>query len=133
MGWQTNNAAPPSNLNIGALWRGLLVALGLTVVLILVLAMVLQYTSFKESSLPGAGVLVVVLSNLVGGFFAGQKAGSRGLWHGLGVGLTFALTAILVTLGFFADSFTWGGSFVKSLWSAGGGILGGILGVGFSR
>lgn len=133
MMWQTNNAAPPSTFNLGALVRGLLVALSSTIVLILALAMVLQYTSLRESSLPTAGVLVVLFSNLAGGFFAGQKAGNRGLWHGLGVGLAFALTAILVTLGFFSDSFTWGGSLMKSLLSAAGGVVGGILGVGFSR
>lgn len=133
MMWQTNNAAPPSSFDMSALFRGLLVALSATVVLILALTMLIQFSSLKESSLPTAGVLVLVLSNLIGGFSAGRKAGNRGLWHGLGVGLAFAFTTLLVTLGFFSDSFTWAGSFMKSLISTSCGILGGILGVGYSR
>jgi putative membrane protein (TIGR04086 family) len=131
--WQVDKVAPPTNFDITALFRGLLVALSSTVVLILALAMLLQYTSVKESILPAAGVLVIVLSNLVGGFTAGRRAGNRGIWHGLGVGLAFACTTLIITLGFFSNSFTWAGYMMKSFMSAACGIMGGILGVGYSR
>lgn len=105
----------------------------LTVGLVLVLAALVQYTSLRESSLPAGGATIVLLSTLAGGFYAAQKAGSRGLVHGFGVGLCFALMALIITLTFYTDSFTWLGFLKKSLLSSAGGSLGGVLGVGYTR
>ncbi|HEX3030772.1 MAG TPA: TIGR04086 family membrane protein [Bacillota bacterium] len=133
MAWQQNNPAPPQPMGMGFVLKGGLVALGFTLLLTFLLAMLVQYTSLRETNLSLGGILIVVGSTMAGGWFASSRAGNRGLWNGLAVGVLFAAFTLLVTMIFFADSFTWLGLLKKTLWSALGGVLGGIAGVGAVR
>lgn len=133
MAWQQDNQAPTQPMGVAFVFKGGLVALGFTLILTLILAFLVQFTSMRETNLPVGGIVIVVLSTMAGGWFAAKEAGNRGLWHGLGVGIIFAVFALLISLIFFSDSFSWLGLLKKTLWSGAGGILGGILGVGSAR
>lgn len=133
MAWEQNNQAPPQPMGITSLLKGGMVALGFTLFLTLMLALLVQFTSLREANLPVGGTVIVVISTMAGGWFAAKEAGTRGLWHGLGVGVLFALFALIISLSFFSDSFSWLGLLKKTVWSGLGGILGGILGVGSAR
>lgn len=117
-------------IKLKAILAGTGVSIGLTLLLIAITAGSLHFTSFKESSLGVVTPLVLFLGTIGGGFFAGYKSKNKGLYHGLGVGVTTSLLALLIALLFFSGNLSWVGFGKNLLISSLGGVIGGIFGVG---
>lgn len=119
-----------SGIKFKAVLAGAGVSIGLTLLLIAITAGLLHFTNFKESSLGVVTPLILFLGTIGGGFFAGFKSNSKGLYHGLGVGVTTSLLALLIALLFFSGNLSWVGFGKNLVISSLGGIIGGIFGVG---
>ncbi|BAF59585.1 MAG: TIGR04086 family membrane protein [Pelotomaculum sp.] len=116
-------------LSISLVLKGTLLTLAISLLLGMAAGFVYHFTSFPEHTMPWLSAAIVAASAFSGSFYAGREAGSRGLYHGLAVGLLFFafvwLASILLMPGQSAP-----GIFYKLLLAASAGALGGIAGVG---
>lgn len=101
----------------------------LTVILSLIAALALHFTSLSESFMPGLALGILIFSVFIGGWCAAGKAGSRGLLNGLKVALLFICLSLIITAVFLPGSFDWWGCLIKTASTLAAGALGGILGV----
>lgn len=111
---------------------GTVLAVIVAALLIVLGGTTLYFSPATEKWIPAVGLLIFFLSIFSGSFFAAKKAGTKGLFHGLGVGMMFFLICIL--LGVFMDAdilgLAFGKKFVITLLA---GSLGGIWGVGSKK
>lgn len=124
-----DNLSPTGMLNWRAVGRGLLVAVIGVAVLSLLTSFLFYFSSLSEALLPWASAFVIFLGVALGAAAASRKAGSKGLWHGLAVGIAFFGLTILAAGLFFTEPFTILGISGKLLLIITAGILGGIFGV----
>ena len=98
----------------------------------LLLSLLLRYNGLKETTLPTLALLVHGISALAGGFTAGRRAGQKGWYSGLLLGVVYAL--IVLVIGFLAADAPLS---LESLYmlaaAAGAGTIGGMFGVGTRR
>ncbi len=124
-------ASPSQALNFPALGKGLLVTLILSVVLIIVCGLIFHFSSTSENLLPWVTAFILFFSVLAGSTMAARQAGTKGLVHGIGVGILFFLAiwflVVLLPGSFAVISMTY-----KLLIAVTGGALGGVLGVAVS-
>lgn len=122
--------------NTGGLWpticgfgRGLLLAVAFTLVAFLVCACILAYTAVSQGAIPVIATATQALGALIAGFCTARRKGSSGLLLGLlaGVGYMLILWVIAILAG---DGFSIGAhSLSMLLFSALGGVVGGVVGV----
>lgn len=118
--------------NFFSVGRDVLIAFGISFVLLFALAMLLTYSDIPESFIAGAVLAITVISNIFGGFLTARGADNKGWLHGSIGGLVymiilyilrFSLTGMynpinlvgMLATGFFAGAF------------------GGILGINISK
>lgn len=119
------------NFNSGAVLRGTLTSLALTFALSLAGGLVYFFTSLSEQTMPFLSAGIILLSATSGAFVASRRAGGKGLYHGLAVGLaTFVLLMVAALFLTPADASVQGILEKLSL-SVLGGLLGGFAGVTF--
>ncbi|MET3290366.1 TIGR04086 family membrane protein [Brevibacillus fluminis] len=75
---------------------GLIFTFALVLTGSLLTAVLLSFTSLRESSLPYFTYVINVLGLLVGGFITGRKCGGRGWYYGGITGLFYFLFVILI-------------------------------------
>lgn len=75
---------------------GLLYTLGLVLAGALLAALLLHFTSMRESSLPYFTYVINAIGLLVGGFATGRRAGEKGWYYGGMTGLAYFLFVLLV-------------------------------------
>ncbi len=86
------------------LLKGIVFSLIITVILIIVLALILTYTSLSEGIIPIVNSIIMILSIALGSIYVSVKINRLGWLNGALTGLLYIL--ILVILGnMFVDSF----------------------------
>ncbi|MEW6541594.1 MAG: TIGR04086 family membrane protein [Bacillota bacterium] len=118
-------------LNWISMGRGLLIALATAIVLSLVSTVVLYFSNFSEKFMPWIAALIVFTGVFFGAALASARAGNKGLYHGLGVGLGFFLLMWGLGMLLFPGPMTVIGLLEKLLLAGSAGALGGIVGVSF--
>jgi len=91
------NAVP--KLNLKSLFKALLAALITSIILIAVLSALLVFTSLPESTTNAAIILVIILSNIIGGLALSKKMRANGMIAGATSGIFY--TAALYLIGAF--------------------------------
>ncbi len=112
----------------GGLLRGLVLAYGLTVVLLMVLALILLKLQ-PDMSTTETGILVVyVLSCFGGGWYCGRKAGQKKFLWGMLTGvLYFAVLCAVSGMSEHAFQAGLSQSLIAFVMCAAGGMIGGML------
>ena len=115
--------------NIKYMFKALVLAYILTLVLVLIISFLLTYTSLKESNIPLLNTIIMVISISFGGVYIAVKIEENGWLNGGILGILYFL--ILVFLNYlFVKPFTFDiFSISKFLISLITGIIGGILGI----
>ncbi|MBU4532100.1 MAG: TIGR04086 family membrane protein [Eubacteriales bacterium] len=126
-----SEASPSQPLNFPAMGKGLVATLVLTVGLIAVSGLIFHFSSASENLLPWVTALILFFSVLAGSGLAAMQAGTKGLVHGIGVGILFFL-AIWFLVVLLPGSFAVVGLAYKLLIAVAAGALGGVLGVALS-
>jgi len=116
-----------------AIFRGLLWALIISVILSIVVTLLLYFTPLSETLLPAFASLIFFLSILLGSTISARIAGNRGLFHGLGVGVVFLFLTAIFGIIIATDPFSWVLFAKKIAYTIIGGALGGIIGIGLSN
>jgi len=116
-------------LNWRAVGQGLVMAVLGVIALSLFAAVLFYFTNLSEALLPWATAFALFFGVGYGAAAASRRAGGKGLWHGLAVGLGFFLITVLVSALFLSEPLTLLGLGAKLLITAAGGVLGGIFGV----
>ena len=110
-------------------FKGVLIAVLVTVVVFLISAVLLSYTSLPEESIPVISTSVKLIGALVAGFVPAKKSGNRGIITGAISGLLYILIIWLI-----ASITSSGAVFGVSFFTTAAlcvvsGALGGIFGV----
>ena len=110
------------------LLAGLMVAAIWLTASVLLLSLLLHFSSMKEQSLPQLSLIVHSLCALAGGFVAGKHSGHKGWYHGSVLGVFYGLLVLIA--GFLAldSSFNLNSLTLFALTLAAGG-LGGMVGI----
>jgi putative membrane protein (TIGR04086 family) len=112
--------------------KGLGKALGASVILGLITALIIYFSGLQETLLNPLGKLILIVSVFWGGCYVSRSHGTKGMIRGMSMGLVFFIIMLIATLSF-APSQIDIQSFLYTLMLclvAGG--LGGILGIGLS-
>ena len=122
------NPASPS-LDFIGIFRGAAMAVAISFAGSLILGTVYHFSDIMESTLPLGISIILLMAVFGGGFSAAKRAGNRGLFHGLGVGVViFILIWILMAL-FLPAGVTFIPLVQKLLICLLGGALGGVIGI----
>ena len=113
-----------------AVMKSTFLALAVSTVLIVVLGLILYFSDIPESSLPWISAGILFLSVTSGGLCAGRLSGTKGLLHGLAVGVFFFFIIWLTSAFILPSQILLLSSIHKLLLALTSGALGGILGVG---
>lgn len=127
-----NNKSSYIGFNINAALRGTMLALMISIAGATILGIVFYFLGPSEKYLPLSAQIVLFLSVFSGGIFAAQKAGNRGIYHGLLVSILFFIFSWLLATLFFPGHAVFLNAMQKLIMVSIAGGLGGILGVGFS-
>lgn len=123
-----NNPTRPA-LDFAGIIRGSAIAVGVALAGSIILGIIYHFTGIKESTLPIASSLILLIGVFSGGFTASRRSGNKGLFHGLGVGILIFIL-IWIIMGLFLPA---GVAFLplvqKFLICIVGGSLGGIAGI----
>lgn len=115
--------------NIIRIIKGSVTAIILTLLLLLIFAIILTYTSLKESVINPVIIVISVVSILIGSSISTLKISKNGLLNGALVGIIYILTIYLLSSitssGFGINLY----SIIMMILSIIAGMIGGILGV----
>ena len=117
-------------------WRGflkaMLIALGFTLLVFFLCALLLTYTHLPERAIPFIVTVTAVISVVIAGAVAAGTAGRRGYLNGAFMGAAYAFLLYLVSLLVSGDFYF--GTYILILLAIGlfGGAFGGILGINLS-
>ena len=109
--------------------KGLLVALGFTLLVFFLVALLLTYTRLSENAIPFITTVTMAVSVVLAGCFSARQKKTRGLLNGGLTGVCYALLLYLISL-LISGSF-YLSPYILVLLAIGifGGAFGGILGV----
>lgn len=128
MAIKSPNPSRPA-LDLAGILRGTALAAGIALAGSIFLGVIYHFTGFRESTLPVASSVILLIGVFFGGFTASRRSGNKGLFHGLGVGIVIFIL-IWIMMGLFLPA---GVSFIplvqKLLICLVGGSLGGIAGI----
>ena len=115
--------------NIIRIIKGSVTAIILTLLLLLIFAIILTYTSLKESIINPVIIVISVISILIGSSISTLKISKNGLLNGGLVGIIYILTIYLLSSitssGFSINLY----SIIMMILSIIAGMIGGIIGV----
>jgi len=117
----------PKNWQFGLVMRGVLMAAFFAIVLSAGLGLLLSFTSIPETNL--GSNLIYITSVFAAALMNANRAGTKGLYYGLGIGLGFAIFALAVVAVFRATPPAWLEIGEKTILSLVSGGVGGIVGV----
>ncbi|MDD2497919.1 MAG: TIGR04086 family membrane protein [Desulfitobacteriaceae bacterium] len=113
-------------VSMGSVIRGLVISYVLIIILSLILSLIFYLSPLSELWMKPFGVVTAALALFCGGYGAGRSAGTKGLYHGLFVGILFILLMAVTSL---ASGISWSSFIVKSAYSLLAAAIGGISGV----
>ncbi len=109
--------------------KGLAISIGVTLIMILVLSMILSFSSVSENVIMPAVIFISSFSILVGGFLVAKKMANKGIVYGSILGFIYMLilylTSSILNLNFSLNF----NSIIMIVLGVVGGAIGGILGV----
>lgn len=111
------------------LGKGLILCLILTVIALILLALILKFTSLSESKLPMFNNLIVIICVAIGAVYASGKTKENGWLMGALIGLIYYLFILILNLVFIKDANFSLLTIPKLLMSMFSGIIGGIIGI----
>ena len=115
--------------NIKNIFKGIMISIIVTCILLLVLSAILTYTSVDENIIKPAIIIITGISILIGSSICNLKIKKRGILNGTIVGGTY-LILIYVLSSILNSNFALNmGAVTIMLIGMGLGIIGGILGV----
>ena len=109
--------------------RGLLFALLFTVVVFLVSAILLSYTSLPEDAIPVISTATKLIGACVSGFVPARRSGNRGIITGAVSGLLYILIIVITAALTTQEQFFGMNVLITALLCVLSGALGGIFGV----
>lgn len=105
------------------------IAILLTIIMILVLSIVLSFSTIKESVIMPTVIFISAFSILISSFFAAKRIDSRGIIYGSIIGLVYMLILYIIS-SILSFNFSLNGNAVVMVsFGVIGGAIGGILGV----
>ena len=116
----------------GAVIRGLIWALLITILLGIFVSLLLQYTALPENLLNSFSTFIFFISMFLGATIGARSAGYKGLLHGLSVSLIYLVFIVAIGLIWSPESFSAGLLLKRIAYSLVSGVLGGIIGIGLS-
>lgn len=128
-----NDFPSVEGIQTGAIVRGIIWTLILTIFLGLILSLLLHFTPLSESLLAGFSTFIFFFSMLGGASIGAWAAGSKGLLHGLIIAITYWLFTLIIGLMWSPDVFTFWLIAKRLGFSLISGALGGIIGIGLSN
>ena len=118
-----------SNKFIKKIFKGVLISLVVSFVLLAILAIVLTYTSVSENTIVPVIIVVTGISILVGTILESRKIVKNGIWLGGIIGLVYVLILYIISSLLNADFSINTQSFILILVAIFSGMIGGIIGV----
>lgn len=82
--------------SVGGFLKGIIWALGLTLVLLTVSSLIITYTPVSESVIPVLSMLCAVVSVAIGGMVSAKTASSKGYLKGALCGITYILVLYII-------------------------------------
>lgn len=112
--------------------KAVLMALGFTLVIFFLFALLLTYTNLSEGSIPFIATITVVLSVMLAGIVSAKTGKSRGYLNGALTGVLYVLLLYLVSMLIFGGMYF--NTYIPVLLAIGvfGGAVGGIIGINTS-
>lgn len=117
----------PKSFHLSLVFKGILIAAGIALLLSLILGLLLTFTPLQESSI--AYNLIVGVSVFVAAVITAYRAGMKGLFYGIGIGIGFIMLLLLLFTVLSPDSPSWLSLGEKSIIILAVGGIGGIIGV----
>lgn len=121
----------PKSFQFSLVFKGILIATGIALLLSFLFSLLLTFTSLPESNL--ALNIIFGVSVFLGAGLTSYRAGAKGLYYGLATGIGFILFLLLISAILASGPPTWILIGEKAIVSIIGGGLGGILGVVVKR
>ncbi len=118
-----------SNKFIKKIFKGVLISLVVSFVLLAIFAIVLTYTSVSENTIVPVIIVVTGISILVGTILESRKIVKNGIWLGGIIGLIYVLILYIISSLLNADFSINIQSFILILVAIFSGMIGGIIGV----
>ena len=118
-----------SNKFIKKIFKGVLISLVVSFVLLAIFAIVLTYTSVSENTIVPVIIVVTGISILVGTILESRKIVKNGIWLGGIIGLIYVLILYIISSLLNADFSINTQSFILILVAIFSGMIGGIIGV----
>lgn len=115
--------------NLITILKGTMISIILTLILLLVFATILTYTTVEENTIPAVIIVITAISLLIGSTVVGRKARKNGLLNGAIIGITYLLLIYIIS-SILGGNFNLGlKSIIMIILGISFGILGGIIGV----
>lgn len=124
--------SPAGSLNLPAIGKGVVVTLVLAVLTCLLAGAIFYFSSASERFLPWVAAGILLFSVLTGSILTATQAGSKGLLHGMGVGLIAFILLWVIAMVALPGPLAIVGILQKFVILVAGGALGGMLGVALS-
>ena len=118
-----------SNKFIKKIFKGVLISLVVSFVLLAIFAIILTYTSVSENTIVPVIIVVTGISILVGTILESRKIVKNGIWLGGIIGLVYVLILYIISSLLNADFSINTQSFILILVAIFSGMIGGIIGV----
>ena len=109
--------------------KGICVSMIMTLIMILVLSIILSFSSLKENVIMPTVIFIASFSILWGGFLVAKRIGQKGIAYGSVLGLLYMFILYLISSFMNFDFSLSVNSVVMITFGIVGGAIGGILGV----
>lgn len=116
-------------MNILNIFKGVLIAIALTLIFLLIYAIVLTYTNVSEDTIAPVIIVITALSIIIGSSIANMKISKNGILNGSAIGIIYLIIIYLISSLIKNQFELTGASFIMIVTSIICGILGGIIGV----
>ncbi|MEL1135267.1 TIGR04086 family membrane protein [Desulfitobacterium sp. THU1] len=117
----------PKSFKFNLILKGILIASGIALLLSLILGLLLTFTPLRESSL--AYNIIVGVSVFLAAALTAYRAGTKGLYYGIGIGIAFIILLIILFTILSPDTLSWLELGEKTIICLATGGIGGIIGV----
>jgi len=128
----THSSPSGDTFKVGAVIKGLIWALVITIFLGIVISLLLQYTALSEGLLNSFSTFIFFISMFIGATIGARCAGCKGLLHGLSISLVYLILIVAIGLIWSPETFSAGLLLKRAAYSLASGLLGGIVGIGLS-
>lgn len=127
-----SNKNPSTGLQINSVFKGVIWALIITIMLGVLLSIFLQYTPLSEVFLTGFSIFIFFISMLLGALISAHSAGCKGLFHGLSTSLVYFVLMTAAGLICVPTAISLGFAIKRFSLCLVSGVIGGIIGIGLS-